>query len=152
MALHLHPKVEQRLQQMPWVLSVIEHLGQHPNVPLTADYRQVAADSYYAVCGRRVTCLHGFSTLLQLDVRRMYASGLLELTIEGTESEGTIVGAILNLTWSLEPHTFVRRDRRPTACQGCLNYHGKIYGGNFLCCAIHPAGPLSQTCQDWQAA
>ncbi|NJL87223.1 MAG: hypothetical protein HC886_16590 [Leptolyngbyaceae cyanobacterium SM1_1_3] len=148
MALHLHPKVERRLQQVPWVLTVIAHLGQHPNHPPTLDYVQVAEDSYYAVCGRRVTCLHTLSTLLQLDIRRAYASGLLELTINGTESEGTVVGALLNLTWSLEPQFSKQRDRQPEVCQGCLNYHGKSYGGNFLCCAIHPQGPVAATCCD----
>lgn len=148
MALSLHPKVEQRLRQNPWLVSIIEHLSQHPNSPPSLDYSQVAEDSYYTVCGRRIVCWEGLATLLQLDIRQPYASGLLELTIRGTESEGLVVGALLNLTWSLEPNFRAERDRRPQACRGCVNYHGQVYGGNFLCCAIHPAGPPAEVCLD----
>lgn len=37
------------------------------------------------------------------------------------------------------------------ACQGCRNYHGQVYGGNLLVCAMHPTGVESESCQDWEA-
>ncbi|NJK38999.1 MAG: hypothetical protein HC835_18725 [Oscillatoriales cyanobacterium RM2_1_1] len=36
------------------------------------------------------------------------------------------------------------------ACQGCSNYHGQVYGGNLLVCAIHPTGVEAETCPDWE--
>jgi hypothetical protein len=39
----------------------------------------------------------------------------------------------------------------PSACVGCCHYHGQIYGGNHLVCAMHPYGVESDTCSDWQA-
>lgn len=37
----------------------------------------------------------------------------------------------------------------PTACNGCSNYHGQIYNGNLLICAIHPNGLDNETCPDF---
>ncbi len=45
-------------------------------------------------------------------------------------------------------------DPSPTqqpACQGCHNYHGQVYGGNLLVCAMHPTGVESESCADWEA-
>jgi hypothetical protein len=36
------------------------------------------------------------------------------------------------------------------ACIGCQNYHGYIYGGNLLVCALHPYGWDDDRCPDWQ--
>lgn len=41
-------------------------------------------------------------------------------------------------------------DKNP-ACIGCANYHGKVYGGNLLVCAMHPHGWEEKNCPDWQA-
>lgn len=38
----------------------------------------------------------------------------------------------------------------PAACQGCRHYHGQIYGGNRLVCAMHPHGVADDRCPDWQ--
>lgn len=35
------------------------------------------------------------------------------------------------------------------ACRGCENYHGQVYGGNLLVCAMHPHGVESDQCPDW---
>lgn len=35
------------------------------------------------------------------------------------------------------------------ACIGCHNYHGRIYGGQILVCAIHPHGWSGDRCPDW---
>ena len=44
-------------------------------------------------------------------------------------------------------------DPSPTqqpACRGCRNYHGQVYGGNLLVCAMHPTGVESESCADWE--
>lgn len=35
------------------------------------------------------------------------------------------------------------------ACIGCANYHGQIYNGNLLVCAMHPSGYEENECPDW---
>lgn len=35
-----------------------------------------------------------------------------------------------------------------TACIGCRNYCGEVYGGNMLVCGIHPYGCGSDRCPD----
>ncbi|EFA70649.1 hypothetical protein CEP10_05865 [Cylindrospermopsis raciborskii S07] len=35
------------------------------------------------------------------------------------------------------------------ACVGCSNYHGEVYGGNLLVCAMHPYGWDGEKCPDW---
>ncbi len=37
------------------------------------------------------------------------------------------------------------------ACIGCHNYHGLVYSGNLLVCAIHPSGWETEDCPDWEA-
>jgi hypothetical protein len=37
------------------------------------------------------------------------------------------------------------------ACIGCRHFHGQVYGGNPLICAMYPYGPDSETCPDWQS-
>ncbi|GFE68678.1 hypothetical protein [Chroococcus sp. FPU101] len=49
--------------------------------------------------------------------------------------------------WLVNP----RVDPDPTthpACVGCQNYHGRIYGGNLLVCAMHPYGWQDDHCPD----
>lgn len=36
------------------------------------------------------------------------------------------------------------------ACQGCRHYHGHVYGGNLLVCAMHPYGWPDEHCPDWE--
>ncbi len=36
-----------------------------------------------------------------------------------------------------------------SACINCSNYHGRIYGGNLLVCAMHPYGWGEENCPDW---
>lgn len=38
-----------------------------------------------------------------------------------------------------------------SACRGCRNYHGQVYGGNLLVCAMHPSGVEDDTCPDWES-
>lgn len=38
-----------------------------------------------------------------------------------------------------------------SACIGCSNYHGRVYDGNILVCAMHPYGWSEiNNCPDWQ--
>ena len=37
------------------------------------------------------------------------------------------------------------------ACVGCRYYHGRVYGGNLLVCALHPYGWEDEHCPDWQS-
>lgn len=37
------------------------------------------------------------------------------------------------------------------ACIGCQHYHGQVYGGNLLVCAMHPYGWEEEDCPDWQS-
>ncbi len=36
------------------------------------------------------------------------------------------------------------------ACIGCTHYHGQVYGGNLLVCAMHPHGYEDENCPDWE--
>ena len=40
---------------------------------------------------------------------------------------------------------------QPTACRGCQHYYGRSDGGNQLICAMHPYGPETDACEDWEA-
>lgn len=35
------------------------------------------------------------------------------------------------------------------ACINCANYHGQVYNGNLLVCAMHPHGYEGSNCPDW---
>ena len=37
-----------------------------------------------------------------------------------------------------------------SACMGCSNYHGRVYGGNLLVCGMHPYGWDGENCPDWE--
>jgi hypothetical protein len=36
------------------------------------------------------------------------------------------------------------------ACIGCQHYHGQVYSGNLLVCAMHPYGWDDKDCPDWE--
>jgi hypothetical protein len=39
-----------------------------------------------------------------------------------------------------------------SACIGCKNYHGQVYGGNLLVCGMHPYGwEADGDCPDWES-
>ena len=39
----------------------------------------------------------------------------------------------------------------PRLCRTCKHYHGQIYGGIELVCAVHPYGYSGNSCPDRQA-
>lgn len=36
-------------------------------------------------------------------------------------------------------------------CVGCRNYHGTAYGDEMMVCAMHPYGPETDSCRDWES-
>ena len=67
---------------------------------------------------------------------------------------------ILEVYWELEevvgdvdpafPYSVEASPQQNPACIGCRNYHGQVYGGNLLVCAMHPQGCEDETCPDWE--
>ena len=51
--------------------------------------------------------------------------------------------------FAFNPRVEPTREEHP-ACIGCQNYHGRIYGGNVLICAMHPYGWEDSNCPDWE--
>lgn len=54
-----------------------------------------------------------------------------------------------------EPDFFLTPKIDPTAdthsaCLGCRHYHGRVYGGQLLVCAMHPYGWEGSHCPDWE--
>ena len=97
---------------------------------------------------------------------------LFELTEEITEQVQSTIGTeidqylqdiaepILEIYWELEdivvdgdagfPYSVEPTVEKNPACVGCSNYHGNVYGGNLLVCAMHPHGWDDGNCPDWQ--
>lgn len=95
-----------------------------------------------------------------------------ELTEEFTEQVQTtfvtevdqylqdITEPILDMYWELEdvvadvdpgfPYSVEATTEQNSACIGCSNYHGHVYGGNLLVCGMHPHGWDDGNCPDWQ--
>ncbi|WP_413200060.1 hypothetical protein [Nostoc piscinale] len=61
------------------------------------------------------------------------------------ELEDVVADADPGFPYSVEPTP----EQNP-ACVGCTNYHGQVYGGNLLVCAMHPHGWDDQNCPDWE--
>ncbi len=45
---------------------------------------------------------------------------------------------------------YASEDREHPACTGCRHYHGQVYGGTLLVCAMHPYGWEDTSCPDWE--
>jgi hypothetical protein len=63
-------------------------------------------------------------------------SELEDLVIEDVEQ---------SFPYRVEPTT----EKNP-ACIGCRHYHGQVYSGNLLVCAMHPLGWEDSHCPDWE--
>ena len=67
---------------------------------------------------------------------------------------------ILEIYWELEditedvdpgfPYEVEATMEKNAACIGCINYHGQVYSGNLLVCAMHPHGWDDENCPDWE--
>ncbi|MEA5505702.1 hypothetical protein VB735_21835 [Halotia wernerae UHCC 0503] len=49
------------------------------------------------------------------------------------------------------PYAVEPTSEQNAACIGCNNYHGQVYGGNLLVCAMHPHGWDDESCPDWES-
>ncbi|AIE75410.1 MULTISPECIES: hypothetical protein [unclassified Synechocystis] len=49
----------------------------------------------------------------------------------------------------LNPHLPANENHQP-ACRGCQHYHGYVYNGQLLVCAMHPYGWETESCPDWE--
>ena len=75
-----------------------------------------------------------------------YFSELIEPLIEAFRELDPEINEIdLSLVTYVEPSA-----TQQPACRGCSNYHGHVYGGNLLVCAMHPVGVESDSCPDWE--
>jgi hypothetical protein len=71
-----------------------------------------------------------------------------------------ISAPFLEIYWDIEdvvtdvdpgfPYTVEATPEQNPACVGCTNYHGQVYGGNLLVCAMHPHGWDDKNCPDWE--
>jgi hypothetical protein len=67
---------------------------------------------------------------------------------------------MLEIYWELEeitedidpgfPYGVEASLEKNAACIGCSNYHGQVYSGNLLVCAMHPHGWDDEICPDWE--
>lgn len=67
---------------------------------------------------------------------------------------------LLEAYWELEdivgeveqpfPYTVEPTPQEHPACIGCQHYHGQVYSGNLLVCAMHPYGWEEENCPDWE--
>ncbi len=48
------------------------------------------------------------------------------------------------------PYPVEPTQEKNSACIGCVNYHGQVYGGNLLVCGMHPYGWENENCPDWE--
>ncbi|OUL24798.1 MULTISPECIES: hypothetical protein [unclassified Nostoc] len=96
----------------------------------------------------------------------------LEITEEITEQVQTTIATevdqylhdlaepMMEVYWELEdvvadvdpgfPYPVEPTLEKNPACVGCTHYHGQVYGGNLLVCAMHPHGWDDNNCPDWE--
>lgn len=71
-----------------------------------------------------------------------------------------IAEPFLDAYWELEDIAGIEQQPLPyivdptpqqnPACIGCQHYHGQVYSGNLLVCAMHPYGWDDEQCPDWE--
>ncbi|MEH2289798.1 hypothetical protein [Nostoc sp.] len=75
-----------------------------------------------------------------------YLQDLAEPMLEAYwELEDIVADVDPGFPYSVEPTS----EKNP-ACIGCSHYHGQVYGGNLLVCAMHPHGCEDENCPDWE--
>ncbi|MDF5719572.1 MAG: hypothetical protein PUP91_03570 [Rhizonema sp. PD37] len=76
-----------------------------------------------------------------------YLHDLAEPILEAYWELEDVVGDDMDLgfPYSVEPTA-----EQNSACIGCRHYHGQVYSGNLLVCAMHPSGWESESCPDWE--
>lgn len=63
-----------------------------------------------------------------------------------TGVESTISETVQPFTQTVDPIL-----NRHSACVGCRNYHGQVYGGTMLVCGMHPFGWEGEQCPDFES-
>ncbi|MEH2280204.1 MAG: hypothetical protein V7K90_02490 [Nostoc sp.] len=75
-----------------------------------------------------------------------YLQDLAEPMLEAYwELEDIVADVDPGFPYSVEPTA----EKNP-ACIGCTHYHGQVYSGNLLVCAMHPHGCEDENCPDWE--
>ncbi|MCT7992005.1 hypothetical protein [Laspinema olomoucense] len=108
-----------------------------------------------------------------VDILGRFSSDIMELSEEFTEELQTTIFTELDQYFEelVDPFfdLYLGLDEFPTdmdgfvssveptvekysACIGCKNYHGQVYGGNLLVCGMHPYGwEADGDCPDWES-
>lgn len=79
------------------------------------------------------------ATTLVLDYKRRHKSRVADAE------------AYLEFLREINQERRLDRPSMPETCRGCRHYHGQVYGGNLLVCAMHPYGIEEEVCSDWEA-
>ncbi|MUL37939.1 hypothetical protein [Gloeocapsopsis dulcis] len=82
------------------------------------------------------------------------------ITIEIDQYLNDLADPLLEVYWELEefvgeaehsfPYEIEPSPEQNPACIGCHHYHGQVYNGNLLVCAMHPYGWDDKDCPDWE--
>jgi hypothetical protein len=78
---------------------------------------------------------------------------MVNVARDGGAGGGLIISIPGERLRGLEPFAFVRptpQPQVPAACQGCKHYHGAVYNGIPLVCAMHPYGVEDEACADFE--
>lgn len=78
----------------------------------------------------------------------------MSLMLGGVIVKAFGLNRLLNILTDEEINWILRRRLQeiPKPCRGCRNFHGTIYGGTMLVCAIHPSGVEGDNCPDYEAS
>ena len=100
--------------------------------------------------------LGNFLEQFQLDIFEEVDSFIEDL-VEVIITTGDEIDAAISEEWenfSDEDFTIISYHQPSAqshpACINCVNYHGQVYNGNLLVCAMHPYGSDDNTCPDWE--
>ncbi|NEQ35557.1 MAG: hypothetical protein F6K40_04275 [Okeania sp. SIO3I5] len=80
-----------------------------------------------------------------------YLNDLIDPTIEVYSDSDVETQEEEDIDYYLVDRVEPTLEKHP-ACRGCINYHGQVYGGNLLVCAMHPHGVEDESCPDWESS
>lgn len=86
-----------------------------------------------------------FSEQVQNSIATDIEEYLQELTDSHLELEDAFGDLDIGFPYGVEP-----TPEKNAACMGCHHYHGQVYSGNLLVCAMHPHGWDDDNCPDWE--
>jgi len=103
-----------------------------------------------------VVAIVGYSTISQVVTEEDQARNPWEERIEAVIEQAQTQLVPNRPVLFLDELIAQRRPSRvqPVACKDCQNYVGRTFegekGANHFVCAMHPSGPESETCIDWE--